>query len=116
VERAASLVAQPLRLHSGVVRRAWSVRRLWWHTRCAFTVECGVFAPTHQPSLSPPRQEPAALLAEAKAGGFWSYAAGVAYHICVMFNVRGLVVDNYETTLPIAKVRLGVVPRSRDIR
>ena len=50
-------------------------------------------------------QEPAALLAEAKAGGFWSYAAGVAYHICVMFNVGGLCVDNYNTTLPIAKVR-----------
>ena len=95
MERAASLVAHPLRLHSGV-------RRIRSHSSAI--------------SLSPPRQEPAALLAEAKAGGFWSYAAGVAYHICVMFNVRGLVVDNYETTLPIAKVRLGVVPRSRDIR
>jgi hypothetical protein len=49
-------------------------------------------------------QEPAALLEEAKAGGFWSYAAGVAYHISVMFNVAGLCVDNYNTTLPIAKV------------
>ena len=44
-----------------------------------------------------------ALLAEAKAGGFWSYAAGTAYKISTDARVGGVEVDNYRTTLPMGK-------------
>lgn len=43
------------------------------------------------------------LLKEASAGGFWSYAAGVAYQVMTNYHVRGLVIDNYLTDLPIKK-------------
>lgn len=39
----------------------------------------------------------------AAGGGFWSYAAGVAYKFVVEFCVGGLEVDNYRTTLPLKK-------------
>jgi len=44
-----------------------------------------------------------ALLAEAQKGGFWSYIAGVAYQILTNYHVRGLVIDNYKTDLPMKK-------------
>lgn len=44
-----------------------------------------------------------ALLAEAEKGGFFSYAAGVAYQVLTHYRVRGLVIDNYMTDLPIKK-------------
>jgi UTP-glucose-1-phosphate uridylyltransferase/mevalonate kinase len=47
--------------------------------------------------------EPQALLAEAQKGGFWSYIAGVAYQVLTNYHVRGLVIDNYRTDLPIKK-------------
>jgi UTP-glucose-1-phosphate uridylyltransferase/mevalonate kinase len=47
--------------------------------------------------------EPKALLEEAQQGGFWSYVAGVAYQILTHYHVRGLVIDNYKTDLPIKK-------------
>ena len=47
--------------------------------------------------------DPPTLLARAQEGTFWSYAAGVAYEIKVHFDVGGLEVDNYRTTLPIKK-------------
>jgi len=47
--------------------------------------------------------EPRALLEEAQRGGFWSYAAGVAYQIMTHYHVRGLVINNYKTDLPIKK-------------
>jgi UTP-glucose-1-phosphate uridylyltransferase/mevalonate kinase len=47
--------------------------------------------------------EPKALLEEAQAGGFWSYVAGVAYQILTHYHVRGLMIDNYKTDLPIKK-------------
>jgi UTP-glucose-1-phosphate uridylyltransferase/galactokinase len=53
-----------------------------------------------------PRQiplEPEALLAEAQSGGFWSYIAGVAYQTMLHYRVRGLVIRNYRTDLPIKK-------------
>jgi UTP-glucose-1-phosphate uridylyltransferase/mevalonate kinase len=53
-----------------------------------------------------PRQiamEPEALLAEAQAGGFWSYVAGVAYQTLLHYRVKGMVIDNYKTDLPIKK-------------
>lgn len=53
-----------------------------------------------------PRQvtmEPQALLAEARSGGFWSYAAGVAYQVLTRYSVHGLVVHNFRTDLPIRK-------------
>ena len=45
--------------------------------------------------------EPKALLAEAEAGGFFSYAAGVAFRIRSHYPIGGLVVDNYRTDLPV---------------
>jgi UTP-glucose-1-phosphate uridylyltransferase/mevalonate kinase len=47
--------------------------------------------------------EPKALLEEAEKGGFWSYIAGVAYQILTHYHVRGLVIDNYRTDLPVKK-------------
>ena len=47
--------------------------------------------------------EPKALLEEAQKGGFWSYIAGVAYQVLTNYHVRGLVIDNYKTDLPIRK-------------
>lgn len=47
--------------------------------------------------------EPNALLEEAQKGGFWSYIAGVAYQVLTNYHVRGLVIDNYKTDLPVKK-------------
>ncbi len=47
--------------------------------------------------------EPRALLEEAQRGGFWSYIAGVAYQVLTNYHVRGLVIDNYKTDLPMKK-------------
>jgi UTP-glucose-1-phosphate uridylyltransferase/mevalonate kinase len=44
-----------------------------------------------------------ALLEEAQEGGYWSYIAGVAYQVLTNYHVRGLVIDNYKTDLPIKK-------------
>jgi len=38
--------------------------------------------------------DPAALLAEAETGSFFSYAAGVAYQILTNYRVQGLEIDN----------------------
>jgi galactokinase len=42
--------------------------------------------------------EPKALLEEAGQGGFWSYAAGVAYQVITNYRVRGLTIDNHKWT------------------
>jgi UTP-glucose-1-phosphate uridylyltransferase/mevalonate kinase len=47
--------------------------------------------------------DPKALLEEALKGGFFSYAAGVAYQIVTHYQVQGLEVDNYRTDLPVKK-------------
>jgi UTP-glucose-1-phosphate uridylyltransferase/mevalonate kinase len=47
--------------------------------------------------------EPPALLREAQSGSFWSYIAGVAYQALTNYHVRGLVIDNYRTDLPMKK-------------
>lgn len=47
--------------------------------------------------------EPQILLEEAQKGGFWSYVAGVAYQVITHYHVRGLVIDNYKTDLPLKK-------------
>jgi UTP-glucose-1-phosphate uridylyltransferase/mevalonate kinase len=47
--------------------------------------------------------EPRALLEEAQRGGFYSYAAGVAYQVLTHYRVRGLVIHNDRTDLPIKK-------------
>lgn len=49
----------------------------------------------------PMQAEP--LLAVAKEGGFFSYAAGVAYQMLQRYAVGGLEIDNYRTDLPIQK-------------
>lgn len=46
---------------------------------------------------------PDALMAEAQKGGFFSYTAGVAYQALTNYHVRGLVINNYQTDLPIKK-------------
>ncbi len=43
------------------------------------------------------------LLQTAEAGGFFSYAAGVAYHMLTFYRVQGIEIDNYQTTLPVRK-------------
>jgi UTP-glucose-1-phosphate uridylyltransferase/galactokinase len=43
------------------------------------------------------------LLEAAREGGFYSYAAGVAYQILVNYRVRGLLIDNDRTDLPVKK-------------
>jgi UTP-glucose-1-phosphate uridylyltransferase/galactokinase len=47
--------------------------------------------------------ELARLQQEAAAGGFFSYAAGVAAYMLDFFGVDGLEIDNYKTTLPVKK-------------
>jgi UTP-glucose-1-phosphate uridylyltransferase/mevalonate kinase len=47
--------------------------------------------------------ERGALLEEAQRGGFFSYAAGVAYQVITHYRVRGLDIDNYRTDIPIKK-------------
>ena len=47
--------------------------------------------------------EPQALLKVAQEGGFWSYAAGVAYQVLTNYHIRGLVINNYKTDLPLKK-------------
>jgi UTP-glucose-1-phosphate uridylyltransferase/mevalonate kinase len=47
--------------------------------------------------------QPKALLEEAQRGGFWSYIAGVAYQVLTNYHVRGLVINNYKTDLPVKK-------------
>jgi UTP-glucose-1-phosphate uridylyltransferase/mevalonate kinase len=44
-----------------------------------------------------------ALLEEAQKGGFWSYIAGVAYQVLTHYRVRGLVLHNYLTDMPVKK-------------
>ena len=44
-----------------------------------------------------------ALLEEAQSGSFWSYIAGVAYQALTLYRVRGLVINNYKTDLPVKK-------------
>ena len=47
--------------------------------------------------------EPKALMEVAQGGGYWSYIAGTAYQILTHYHVRGLVINNYKTDLPIKK-------------
>ncbi len=44
-----------------------------------------------------------ALQAEAEKGGFYSYAAGVAHYMMTFYQLRGIEIDNYRTTLPVRK-------------
>ncbi len=43
------------------------------------------------------------LLKIAEEGGFYSYTAGVAYHVLCHYNVQGLFIDSYKMDLPIRK-------------
>ncbi len=46
---------------------------------------------------------PDALRQTAEAGSFFSYVAGVAHEMATHFDVGGVVIDNDQTTLPVAK-------------
>ena len=46
---------------------------------------------------------PDVLLEAAAKGEFFSYACGVAYEMTQKYRVRGIVIDNYKTDLPIKK-------------
>ena len=61
------------------------------------TLDGEVVGPTEIPL------EPRALLEVAQQGGFFSYAAGVAYQVLTHYRVRGLVIRNTKTDLPIKK-------------
>jgi UTP-glucose-1-phosphate uridylyltransferase/mevalonate kinase len=61
------------------------------------TPDGGMLGPVEIP------MEAQALLKVAGEGGFWSYAAGVAYQVLTNYHVRGLVIHNYKTDLPIKK-------------
>ena len=57
-----------------------------------------------------PLDDPAALLAEAQAGGFFSHVAGTVHHLMTHSTGKviraaghGLHIDNYRTTLPVKK-------------
>ncbi len=54
--------------------------------------------------------EPKALIDEAQKGGFWSYIAGVAYQALTNYHVRGLILNNFQTDLPIKR---GFLPARR---
>ncbi|MBW4543602.1 MAG: GHMP kinase [Symplocastrum torsivum CPER-KK1] len=56
---------------------------------------------TYQNSTLPMDRE--ALLAQAETGGFFSYAAGVAYQVLIHYAVGGIEIDNYRTDLPVKK-------------
>nr|WP_307731220.1 sugar phosphate nucleotidyltransferase [Microseira wollei] len=56
---------------------------------------------THQTISLPMSRQ--VLLAEAEKGGFFSYAAGVAYQFLTHYRVGGIEIDNYLTDLPIQK-------------
>ena len=65
-----------------------------------------IIATTPDGQVVGPREipfEPRALLEEAEQGGFFSYAAGVAYQVLTHYRVRGLVIRNTRTDLPIKK-------------
>lgn len=47
--------------------------------------------------------EAEALQQEAQSGSYWSYIAGTAYQILTHYHVRGLVINNYKTDMPIKK-------------
>ncbi len=47
--------------------------------------------------------EAQALLKVANEGGFWSYAAGVAYQVLTNYHVRGLKIHNHRMNLPMKK-------------
>jgi UTP-glucose-1-phosphate uridylyltransferase len=55
----------------------------------------------HGPEEIP--MDPKVLLEVAQGGGFWSYAAGVAYQVMTNYHVRGLVIHNTKTDLPVKK-------------
>jgi len=55
-----------------------------------------------QSSLAIPMDE-TKLRQQAEKGGFFSYACGVAYHIVRSYDVGGIEITNYKTTLPHAK-------------
>jgi len=55
----------------------------------------------HGPKEIP--MNPKVLLDVAQSGGYWSYIAGTAYQILTHYHVRGLVINNYKTDLPIKK-------------
>ena len=61
------------------------------------TPDGGILGPVEIP------MEAQALLKVAGEGGFWSYAAGVAYQVLTNYHVRGLAIHNYKTDLPIKK-------------
>lgn len=55
----------------------------------------------HGPLEIPMRKQD--LLAAARKGDFFSYIAGVAYKILTDYQISGLVIDNFKTTLPECK-------------
>ncbi len=59
-------------------------------------------ATNHKESIEIPMDRNA-LLSVAEKGGYFSYAAGVAYQVLTHYRVRGLEIDNFRTDLPVKK-------------
>ena len=55
----------------------------------------------HGPVTIPMRKKD--LLEAARTGEFFSYVAGVAYKMLTDYQISGIVIDNYKTTLPAKK-------------
>jgi UTP-glucose-1-phosphate uridylyltransferase/galactokinase len=66
-----------------------------------FTVRTTLPDGSHMAETLPMDRE--TLLNTARAGGFFSYAAGVAYTILTYYKVDGIEIDNYLTTMPVKK-------------
>ncbi len=71
------------------------------HPNALVLTSCLPNGKTIGPYEIPMRAE--SLMEEAQKGGFFSYAAGVAYQVLTNYHVRGLVINNYQTDLPIKK-------------
>jgi galactokinase len=60
--------------------------------------------------------QPKDLLSVAESGGFWSYIAGVAYQVLTHYHVRGLVLNNYKTDLPVERSFIGAAICAGNLR
>jgi len=70
---------------------------------CISTNEKGAKLSTHSTDIFECHMELDELLRIAKKGETFSYVAGVAYQILLKHRVGGLVINNYQTTLPLKK-------------
>ena len=76
------------------------------HSRVRKLADRFVFHSTDSGGTTLTLDEPmdaARLLALAQQGGFWAYAAGVAYQALTHYHVGGIEIDNHHSDLPVKK-------------